>query len=702
MSVTGFSMKLMRRVGRNGKDMVHDDSIKLLNGEYFLKKIERRSPAFPRALKSATVILITAFLVPFISATAYEDAPEADGERPSARPNVESMSEFERIPVLHNGRKMPLHSYARLMLIQFSGRHSYDGMEAIEWLARVLFTPERTLEDRVFIIDNPEVARAIGIDATERERYSFADLHSGMSRLRELAMRASRLESDDRSHVERELIRLYANVTHYLDLYYSFEFARAHPDFHIESGEHRELLGFPEDRTDYRFVDHFFNAEKIQELITPLADKPQDEWSEMEQLVFGLSNSLYTWTQRYQGLPFTIIPLLHHDEETWLSPWDVLGLGFRDQTLNHSIRIISEMTEAYRNGQQLEFDMAAREFSRMTHSLLPDDREMSFLAWEVRLNKLDPFVKGQALYLLAFLVGFVSLLVKRPFVMRAGIAVLLIGFLLHTAGMLSRMIIMGRPPMTNLYSTFIFVGWACVVLGIILEYYQRNSLGLLISGLSGWALLVFSGRHLAEGDTMGQVVAVLDSNFWLSTHVTTITVGYAGCLLAGILGHAYIIQAMVNHRNDPKLKSIYNAMIAFLGFGLTFSFLGTMLGGVWADQSWGRFWGWDPKENGALLIVLWCSVLFHAKIGNMIGNVMMAAGCIVLMIVVMMAWLGVNLLGVGLHSYGFTSGLASNLFIYTAAEILFVAIMVPLVKRKTGPVEIAPSSMQNHSSFGKD
>jgi ABC-type transport system involved in cytochrome c biogenesis permease subunit len=240
---------------------------------------------------------------------------------------------------------------------------------------------------------------------------------------------------------------------------------------------------------------------------------------------------------------------------------------------------------------------------------------------------------------------------------------------------------MGRPPVTNLYATFIFVGWVSVLLGLVMEYFQRNRLGLLIASISGLALLLTSGRFASEGDTMGVMVAVLDSNFWLATHVVTITIGYAGCVVAGLIGHIYMVQAIFRDPDHPLLKETFDSMYGALAFGLIFSFLGTMLGGVWADQSWGRFWGWDPKENGALVIVLWSAVLFHARTARMVGPVGFAGGCVLGVIWVLLAWLGVNLLGVGLHSYGFTSGLALGLMIACAIELLFVVVVYPFTRK---------------------
>ena len=181
---------------------------------------------------------------------------------------------------------------------------------------------------------------------------------------------------------------------------------------------------------------------------------------------------------------------------------------------------------------------------------------------------------------------------------------------------------------------------------------------------------------------MQMLVAVLNSNFWLSTHVIAITTGYAGCCVAGLMGHIYVLQALGQPHNKKRLEVTYYNMLGILGFGLTMSFLGTTLGGIWADQSWGRFWGWDPKENGALMIVLWSAIVFHSRIAKVINPLGVAVGCILGLVNVVWAWLGVNLLSVGLHSYGFTSGIANMLIVYVLLEIVFIAVTVLILGKK--------------------
>ena len=185
--------------------------------------------------------------------------------------------------------------------------------------------------------------------------------------------------------------------------------------------------------------------------------------------------------------------------------------------------------------------------------------------------------------------------------------------------------------------------------------------------------------YAADGDTFGVLVAVLNSNFWLATHVTTITTGYGTTIIASLVGHIYLLQA-VFVKDKKSLKSTYNVMIATTFIALFFTMFGTILGGIWGDQSWGRFWGWDPKENGALLIVMWLLMMLHLKLSGWVKGAGYAFGLVLANITVALAWFGVNLLSVGLHNYGFTEGAAFNLLIFIIFELLFGFSLLAKIK----------------------
>jgi ABC-type transport system involved in cytochrome c biogenesis permease subunit len=178
-----------------------------------------------------------------------------------------------------------------------------------------------------------------------------------------------------------------------------------------------------------------------------------------------------------------------------------------------------------------------------------------------------------------------------------------------------------------------------------------------------------------DGDTMEMLQAVLDTNLWLATHVVCITMGYVAMFVAGILAILYVLRGVLDRRFDKKTASSISSMIyGVTCFAVIFSFVGTMLGGIWADQSWGRFWGWDPKENGALLIVIWSAIALHSRWGGLAKDRGIAALAIGGNIVTAWSWFGTNLLQEGLHSYGFSDSGFLWLMRFIGLQLFFVAI----------------------------
>jgi ABC-type transport system involved in cytochrome c biogenesis permease subunit len=191
----------------------------------------------------------------------------------------------------------------------------------------------------------------------------------------------------------------------------------------------------------------------------------------------------------------------------------------------------------------------------------------------------------------------------------------------------------------------------------------------------GFITLVIAQNLAIDGDTMEMMRAVLDTNFWLATHVVAVTTGYASTFVAGFLALIYILRGVFTRTLDQATgQSLARMVYGIVCFATLFSFVGTVLGGIWADQSWGRFWGWDPKENGALIIVLWNAMILHMRWGGMIrerGLIVCAIGG---NIVTSWSWFGVNMLGIGLHSYGFTDAAFKWLSLFVASQLLIIAL----------------------------
>jgi cytochrome c-type biogenesis protein CcsB len=255
------------------------------------------------------------------------------------------------------------------------------------------------------------------------------------------------------------------------------------------------------------------------------------------------------------------------------------------------------------------------------------------------------------------------------------------------------MVLEGRPPVTNLYSSAIFIGWGTMVLGLILERVYRLGIGSIVAAFTGFVTLLIAHNLALGGDTMEMLRAVLDTNFWLATHVVVITLGYASTFAAGLLAILYIFLGVFTpllkqvtggpssassgkaRTGDVTLgKALSKMVYGIVCFATLFSFVGTVLGGIWADQSWGRFWGWDPKENGALLIVIWNAVILHARWGGLVRERGIMNMAVFGNIVTSFSWFGVNMLGIGLHSYGFTDAAFQWLLIFVGSQVAIILI----------------------------
>ncbi len=154
-----------------------------------------------------------------------------------------------------------------------------------------------------------------------------------------------------------------------------------------------------------------------------------------------------------------------------------------------------------------------------------------------------------------------------------------------------------------------------------------------------------------------------------------VTLGYASTFVAGFLAILYVILGVGTRVLTSTMgRSMARMVYGILCFATLFSFVGTVLGGIWADQSWGRFWGWDPKENGALIIVLWNALILHARWGGMVKERGIMNLAIVGNVVTCWSWFGTNLLGIGLHSYGFMSGAFTALMVFVATQAILIGL----------------------------
>ncbi len=340
------------------------------------------------------------------------------------------------------------------------------------------------------------------------------------------------------------------------------------------------------------------------------------------------------------------------------------------------VSLFSKLEPAYRDGNVEEFNSSLTAYLAKIDELKPSGYSSFKNRLEYVTNGFAPFYLSMVLYFVGFIVGLAGWIGYGRSLNRAAIGLVLMGVALQVLGLTARVMISGRPPVTNLYSSFLFVSTFGVMIMLVAERMTKIGVGTILGSSAGFlALLTAWSTSVREGDTFTVLRAVLDTQFWLTTHVICIAMGYVATLTAGLFGIAYVAGGLFSVRFDRDVKKMINTIIyGLVCFGLLFSFFGTVLGGLWADDSWGRFWGWDPKENGALMIVLWNAVVLHARWSGLVKARGMAMLAIFGNCVTIWSWEAVNQLGIGLHAYGFSEGRMKYVAIFWLVNIVLIMI----------------------------
>ncbi|NUN97922.1 MAG: cytochrome c biogenesis protein CcsA, partial [Candidatus Omnitrophica bacterium] len=297
------------------------------------------------------------------------------------------------------------------------------------------------------------------------------------------------------------------------------------------------------------------------------------------------------------------------------------------------------------------------------------------LGYEIQYNAFKPFRKAWEFLLLGAILFGVAMGVSGRYVYLAAWASTTVGFALSSYGLLLRVLIAGRPPVSNMYESVVYMGWGVLLFAAIFELVYRQRIFGLCGSLMGVTVLILADM-LPFDPAISPLVPVLRSNYWLLIHVMTIVISYSAFGLAMAIAHFSLLFYLF----APGKKEIIRTSNAFVYRGIQLGVLlltaGTILGGVWANESWGRFWGFDPKETWALISILGYLALLHARLFGMIGPFGMAVGAVLGFQLILMTWYGVNfVLGAGLHSYGFGTGGQGYVMGYLLAEVGFMSMV---------------------------
>ncbi len=579
-------------------------------------------------------------------------------------------NKFGQLPVTFNGRIKPLDSVARNSLLEIREKQSINIepwkshldhpkiLPASEWLANVMMNSAVADAWPAFRLDNPDLISLLKLpekgEQSDGKHYSWNQLQPAFETLSKENARVQKIESAKRTAYESAVSKLEQRVTLYARLRNTIQPAGAE-NWPVELARFERTMP-----------------------VGIAAAQAQQAGKEFDQTIFDL---FVADISRFQFMARLEPPLILPPAGTrpeWRRMGDALLDSPRGEGIDDFVHDYANMAGALAGNEPEKFNAALN--SLRSRLELTQPKAVAKSRAEVYFNQMEPFYNAMVIYVLAGLLAIFSWFNLSETLRRSAIWLLWLAFVIHTTGLVYRMVLEGRPPVTNLYSSAIFIGWGVVLLGLILEHLYKNGIGSVAAAVIGFITLIIALHLALEGDTMEMMRAVLDSNFWLTVHVITVTVGYVGTFLSGFLGLIYILRGLFTKTLDAATgKALARMIYGIVCFATLFSFIGTVTGGIWADQSWGRFWGWDPKENGALIIVLWNALILHLRWGGIIRERGLVNCAVFGNIVTAWSWFGVNMLGIGLHSYGFTEAAFFWLMLFAVSQLLFIALgLLPL------------------------
>lgn len=613
------------------------------------------------------------------------------GKPPSETPDSFHIETFGELPMWYKGRSMPIDSFARNSLLKFSDYEKYRDDEgnkhsATEWILQVMANEEVARDVRLFKIENKDVIEALGLEDRKRFTYSFNELlHSDkVDGIKEMGMLTILRDLEGLTQIDPQKPR-------------EFEISASETPAGERSLFQRKIIELARKIDDYVLLEFTVGSGRIVDLMQAKEESAADQPAIVE-LGFKLRELDRLHKQAFNNLPIPLVVPTHLNAdnrppaEAFQTEWEPVAKAktfdkIYDELGNvdageygkpPAIKMFTDLLEAYKNEDIQDFNSQLVAYRQLIDTAAHEGEDENLVAktrFEAFYNRFGAFNLSSWLYVVGGVLAALGWLFLPQVFQRASFWTITLVFAIHTAALIGRIYISGRPPVTNLYSSAIFIGWAVVLGSLILERISKLGAGNVVAAISGFLTLRIADGLASDGDTFVVLEAVLDTQFWLATHVVCITLGYATTYLAGLFGILYLAMGIATPALNRNVgKELSRMMYGVLCFATFFSFVGTVLGGLWADDSWGRFWGWDPKENGALIIVLWNALVLHARWGNLVKDRGTAVLAVLGNAVVSWSWFGVNELGVGLHSYGFTEGRLAWLALFVFSQLTIAGI----------------------------
>jgi len=464
----------------------------------------------------------------------------------------------------------------------------------------------------------------------------------------------------------------------------------------ISSGQLMEQLGLDKTKRRFSFAQLTGSAE-LQRLVTEAqalkrAEKPL---TRAQQEALSVSDRLTLLARVMDGRALLIVPAPTNETDPWVDP-SGSSKYYSDAQVAPLRTQLQMVASSYVQGDGFNLSRAANQLREdlrvLSPSIYPRDQQLRL---EYFYNHFEAFYRAIWCYGIALVILITAHLRKRARALQSiGVAVAILGLAFQAAGIVMRCMIAARPPVTNMYESIIWVSFAVSFFGMIFFVRYRAPIYLLAAlPVTLIALLLVHQMPIAMPSSIDPLVPVLRDNFWLTIHVLTITLSYAAFALAMGFGHILLWRYARNPAAARADAPMHFWLYRVLQLGVLLLAAGTILGGVWANYSWGRFWGWDPKETWALIALLCYIVALHGRLAGWWTQFGLAVASVVCFLAVLMAWYGVNfVLGKGLHSYGFGIGGETYVAIFVLLDLLFVALAIWRYRR-SATAAVAPSEV---------
>ncbi len=604
-------------------------------------------------------------------------APSTDPIRVPFAENKELWDDWRSVIVLDEGRNKPLDTFARETVRFITSRETFEKRDPVaiiaSWMmtyrsqgqttdAQRIYAIEKKLncdwEHHPFILcdyqelreqlfgewplDGPGPSKMIAVEKQHGKYIEPATLRSS-TRLKDILNTAREKRRND----EKASLSMLESKAQELDYRLRmYDRVRRGEGFGVVALDRHSTVWYP------LGVVHFFADPRNEIVIEGKKYGARDQWDNRQE------EERKKQPEQFVGLPPQEYPV---------------------EAVKRVDQVYVAAQEAYATGDEKTFIEASaamlKTIREVSASFRPNYPDADQAELEQTFNKVIPFRKAWIFCLLAVVLLAVSVVISDRLVMPgklfyySGLGTFIAALGWAAYGFYCRVSISGRPPVSDMYETIIWVSAMTGVFGLALELVYRRGFIILVASLVSWlGFLLADQLPNTFSPNIKQLSAVLRSQFWLIVHVITIVSSYAAFALAWGLGNLNL--AFIVWRPDRKeqIRTLSHYSYKAIQIGAIMLFFGTMLGGWWAAESWGRFWGWDPKEVWALIAFLTYIIPLHARYVGWVKDFGLAVCSVVCFASVVMAWYGVNfVLGAGLHSYGFGSG--SNAWLVFALQI---------------------------------